>query len=157
MNKTARYEVLILAVPEITQDETKDLEKHIEKVILEEKGSVISFERWGKYKLAYPVRKKEYGVYFLSRFSIPKNETLLREITNVLAVKFETVVMRSAISALNDTTSLEYQRPRSLEEVPLASETNFRDRRRQYETDIADGIADIESPEDFGSNIDEQD
>ncbi|RTL06871.1 30S ribosomal protein S6 [Candidatus Dependentiae bacterium] len=158
MDKTARYEVLVLAVPEITQDETKDLEKQLEKVVQKEKGSIISFERWGKYKLAYPVRKKEYGVYFLARFTIPKNQAILNEITNVLSVKFETIVMRSAISALDNTTSLEYQRPRSLEEAPIATEGTFKDRRhKSYEqSDMSDNIGDLETSEDFGLGIDEQ-
>lgn len=159
MDKTARYEVLILAVPEITQDETKDLEKQLEKVVQKEKGVIISFERWGKYKLAYPVRKKEYGVYFLSRFTIPKNEITLREITNTLSVKFDAIVMRSAISTLDATTSLEYQRPRSLEEAPLVAEGNFKERRHKSydQSDAADHMGDIEPSEDFGSGIDEQD
>jgi small subunit ribosomal protein S6 len=159
MEQTARYEVLILSVPEITQDETKDLEKQLERIIQGGHGSILSFERWGKFKLAYPVQKKEYGVYFLSRFTIPKSAATLNEISTILSVKFETIVMRSAISALESTSSLEYQRPRSLEEAPAVSEDNFRERRHKtYEqTEMADNAGDAEANEDFGSNIDEQD
>jgi small subunit ribosomal protein S6 len=159
MDQTARYEVLILSVPEITQDETRELEKQLEKTIQTGHGSIISFERWGKFKLAYPVQKKEYGVYFLSRFTIPKSAVILNEIHTVLSVKFETIVMRSAVSALKSTSSLEYQRPRSLEEAPAVSEDNFRERRHKTfeQTEMADNIGDIESQEDFGSNIDGQD
>ena len=65
-----RYEVLILAAPEITEDESRGIEKSVEELVKSVKGDVISFERWGKYKLAYSVRKHEYGVYFLARFAV---------------------------------------------------------------------------------------
>lgn len=41
-----RYETLLLAVPEITKDETSSLEKQVDQLIKKAKGSVISFERW---------------------------------------------------------------------------------------------------------------
>jgi small subunit ribosomal protein S6 len=138
MAETARYELLILSTPEITQDETKELEKQLEKSIQTASGSIISFERWGKYRLSYPVRKREYGVYFLMRFQIPKEGKLLQELKTLLTIKFETVVMRSLVSALTNDAPLEYQRPRSLEETPVATEGSFRDRRnRSYQA--ADG------------------
>ena len=56
-----RYEVLLLTVPEITLDESKNLEKQLNNLIQNNKGSFVSFERWGKYKLVYPVKKNDYG------------------------------------------------------------------------------------------------
>ncbi|QQR53641.1 30S ribosomal protein S6 [bacterium] len=129
MENIVRYEVLILAGPEITQDESKELEKQIENVVQLKKGTMISFERWGKYRLAYPVRKNEYGVYFLGRFQTVKDAALLKELDMLLSVKFETVIMRSMISLLDKSVSLEYQRPRSLEEAPVGLEMATKDRR----------------------------
>ena len=111
-----RYEVLILTIPEITQDENKKLESLIDQVIKEGKGSVISFERWGKYRLAYPVRKNEYGVYYLIRFETEAIGNLLEEIKAVCALKLYDVVMRFIITRL-EGDSLVYQRPQSLEET----------------------------------------
>lgn len=111
-----RYEVLILAIPEITQDEGKKLETLLDQVIRDGKGSVISFERWGKYHLAYPVRKNEYGVYYLVRFETESIGNLLDDIKALCALKLYDVVMRFIITRL-EGNSLSYQRPPSLEET----------------------------------------
>jgi ribosomal protein S6 len=120
-NAVARYEILVLTVPEITADETSMLESQLHSAISQLKGEVLSFERWGKYKLAYQVRKNDYGVYFLSRFDLPKNEQLgvaMEEIRRLLAVKYHDIVMRFVFGALDPKASLEYKRPESLEEMP---------------------------------------
>lgn len=111
-----RYEVLILTIPEITQDENKKLESLLDQVIKEGKGSIISFERWGKYRLAYPVRKNEYGVYYLVRFEIEVIGNILEEIKAIYALKLYDIVMRFIITRL-EGDSLIYQRPQSLEET----------------------------------------
>ena len=49
-----KYEILMLAVPEITQDEITGIQRHIDDAAKKSKGALISFERWGKYKLCYP-------------------------------------------------------------------------------------------------------
>ena len=112
-----RYEVLILTVPEITQDETKQLENELDKLISGSKGSVISFERWGKYKLTYPIRRNDYGVYFLIRFEAP--EALTKKIDELFRIKLSNFVVRHIVTALKEG-SLAYQRPKSLEEAPAS-------------------------------------
>ena len=114
-----RYEVLMLAVPEITQDELKQLEDRLEKTIESFKGTMISFERWGKYRLAYPVKKNDYGVYILARFEINESPTkLLEELKTIFAVKLNEIVMRHMITRLDESASLAYNRPHSLEDAP---------------------------------------
>lgn len=117
-----RYEALLLAVPSITNDEVKTVEGHIERVVKENKGSLISFEQWGKYRLAYPVKKNDYGVYFLARFEVENTGTIVNEIKNVCAVRLNDIVMRDMVTVLDETQSLEYQRPQSLEEIPVRAE-----------------------------------
>ncbi len=112
-----RYEVLILTVPEITQDETKQLENELDKLVTDNKGSVISFERWGKYKLTYPIRHNEYGVYFLMRFE--SSEALTKKVDELFRIKLTNFVMRHIVTALKGD-SLLYQRPKSLEEAPAS-------------------------------------
>lgn len=115
-----RYEALILASPEITHDESGELERSIDRKIQEYKGTLISYDRWGKYQLAYPIKHHEYGVYFLVRLEVPKtnNDLVLKEIKNIFDLKFNTTVMRYVFSHLDETASLEYKRPLSLEEKP---------------------------------------
>lgn len=119
-----RYETLVLAVPEITGDETKHIEKELVQVIEQSKGTLISFERWGKYRLAYPVNKNEYGVYFLVRFET-ENTNLPKEMANVCKVRLNAIVMRDMTSRLDAKTSLAYQRPPSLEDAPTRDVRTF--------------------------------
>lgn len=115
-----RYEILFLAAPEITKDESEGIKGHFSKVIRSHKGDMISFERWGKYRLAYPVNKNEYGVYFLTRFEVDaenKNK-LLEVLKEAFVFKFNNIVMKSHFERLDATGSLEYRRPESLEDNP---------------------------------------
>lgn len=119
-----RYEILLLAVPEITNDEVNKLETQFNKMVKDIKGNIISFEKWGKYPLAYPVRNNDYGVYFLTRFELPsdKKNQFFEDIKDLFAIKYHDIIMRHIVSVLPSNKSLEYQRPKSLEESPKDKE-----------------------------------
>lgn len=122
-----RYEVLFLTSPEITADETKSLEAGFESLVRSQEGNLLSFERWGKYKLSYEIRKNIYGVYFLARFEISREKCaeLVEQIKTFFQVKNTDLVMRFLINALKPTQPLEYQRPESLEETPIKDVDTF--------------------------------
>ncbi len=114
-----RYETLFLTVPEITADEASAIESQLEKVVKENDGALLAFDRWGKYRLAYPIRKNDYGIYFLARIeaSEAKLSSLLDALRTFFAVKYNDLVMRH-LTVRMDNKSLEYQRPDSLEDAP---------------------------------------
>jgi len=113
-----RYEILILTIPELTKDEESSLEDQLEKFLNDRKGSIVSFDRWGKYRLAYPVRNNDYGVYFLMRFDVDSGKDFLQELRNLFYIKFNEMVMRHIITRLKKDQSLEYKKPPSLEDTP---------------------------------------
>jgi small subunit ribosomal protein S6 len=116
-----RYETLLLVIPEITKDESTALENQTEQLIKKAQGSVISFDRWGKYKLAYQVRKNDYGIYYLLRFEIKDGlaaQTLIESIRSFFLVKYNHIVMRNMTTMLAPEQSLIYQKPESLEDMP---------------------------------------
>ena len=115
-----RYELLMLTTPEITQDETKELEKQLSNLIKTRNGSVIAFDRWGKYRLAYPVNHNDYGVYFLIRFEVDaeNKEALLKAIKDVFVFKFNTLIPKHIVERIDAQGSMEYKRPASLEDNP---------------------------------------
>lgn len=114
-----RYETLMLTVPEITQDEAKRLESEVDRVIKSGKANLISFDKWGKCRLAYPVKKNDYGVYYLVRFEMEENpNAVLDELRSIFTVKLNDMVMRYMISSLDPKVGLEYERPSSVEEAP---------------------------------------
>jgi len=120
-----RYEILMLTVPEVTQDEVKSLESDLDGMIKKVKGTILSFEKWGKYRLAYPIRKNDYGIYCLYRFEVDTPATVLEDIKSHFVVKLNDTVMRSVMTQLDMKTSLAYQRPQSLEEVPTRDVATF--------------------------------
>lgn len=63
MRSVRQYEVMIILDP--TQDErtvTPSLDKYLD-VVRKEKGTVDKVDVWGKRRLAYPIQKKEEGIY----------------------------------------------------------------------------------------------
>ena len=115
-----RYEVLFLATPEITKDESDGIKSHFTSIIRSHKGDMLSFEKWGKYRLAYPVKNNEYGVYFLTRFDVKSEskQELLAALKEAFVFKFNNVVMKNLFNKLDPEASLEYRRPESLEDNP---------------------------------------
>lgn len=126
-----RYETCFLTVPEITTDESKNLESQLDHIVNELKGKVLSYERWGKYQLAYPVLKNNYGVRFLVRFEVDKDNKnkILEQLKNLLSVRQAELVMRYTIVRLDPNQSLEYLRPESLDEIPV--EPYFKDHKNR--------------------------
>lgn len=115
-----RYEMLFLTVPEITGDEIDSIKSYFQKAVRNVQGDMLSFERWGKYRLAYPVKKNDYGVYFLTRFEVSKEhrDALLKDIRGSYIFKFNHLIVKNMISRLDENASLEYKRPESLEDTP---------------------------------------
>ncbi|HBS47845.1 TPA: hypothetical protein DEO28_00760 [Candidatus Dependentiae bacterium] len=108
-----RYEVLILANPNIGSDDELKLQEYFKSLVSGAKGEFISFDKWGKYYLSFPVKKQEYGVYFLIRFTLPHDVVVgtLKDIESFFKIKFNDVVMRYVTRRLKEGVSLEYQKP----------------------------------------------
>jgi ribosomal protein S6 len=123
-----RYEALILAVPEVTVDQASALESQLHDFISKQKGETVLFDRWGKFRLAYSVKKHEYGVYYLSRFDLPEENVrkALEELRQFFAVKNNELIMRHMVTALEKDAPAEYKRPESLEETPRREFDSFR-------------------------------
>ena len=122
-----RYETLILTIPEITADEMAALEKQFEQVIKKAKGEISSFDRWGKYRLAYQVRKNDYGFYFLVRFEVQAEnvDPLMKDLHSLFTVKYPLLAMRYMNTKLNPDEPLTYQKPESLEDIPSQDVDTF--------------------------------
>lgn len=125
MKPSSRYEVLFVAIPEISAEEIATLEKGFSELLKEQKASLISFEKWGKYRLSYQIRKNDYGVYFLTRFEIPEvlqRVAAVEAVRHFFTVKYHELVMRAMVVNLEHGASLDYHRPESLEETPAREE-----------------------------------
>ena len=124
-NALLRYEVLFVTVPGITSEEAATVESQFNDLIKNNQGSTISFEKWGKYRLAYEINNNEYGVYFLSRFELPAHDlaAALEKLRQFFAVKYSETVVRHMVARLAPGASLEYKRPESMEDMPRREES----------------------------------
>lgn len=144
-----RYETCFLTVPEITADESKNLESQLDHIVNELKGTMVSYERWGKYLLAYPIRKNNYGVRYLIRFEVDKDNKskIIDQIKNLLSVRQAELVMRYMVVRLDANQSLEYLRPESLDEIPTTVEPFFKDHKIRNQKEVEEEGHDLKDRE----------
>jgi len=64
------YELGVIIDPEVpTEDETSALER-LETIISDADGEIVDKDAWGRRQLAYPIRKKNYGIYHFWKFNV---------------------------------------------------------------------------------------
>lgn len=120
-----KYEYLMLANPGITGDETSGLEKNFEKLIKQFEGSLVSFDRWGKCRLSYPVKHHDYGVYYMVRFEMTSPKEFLKELKLLLDVKYNDIIMRTATVKIDAKKTYTDFRPESVEDIPTRNVDQF--------------------------------
>ena len=64
-----RYETIFILRPSLSEDEITTIIENTQKIILDEKGSIISLCRWGLKKLAYNIKKENQGQYIFCDFA----------------------------------------------------------------------------------------
>ena len=63
-----KYETIFIIDPDLEEDQTKATIEKVKGIILQGSGEILKVEDWGKRKLAYEVKKKSKGHYFLIHF-----------------------------------------------------------------------------------------
>lgn len=118
------YETLLLFRTDTTEDKFKLVEKSISDFLGKVEGKVESFEKWGKYKLAYPIDNQNYGIYALSRYSLPADKVgeFFQELNMGIRVKFSDFVVRHVNVLLKaGKMNPEYKKPSAIDETESAS------------------------------------
>ena len=73
-NKQLRdYELVVIINPEVADEGIETLVSRISKYVTDNGGTVASVDKWGKKRLAYPLKRFKEGFYFLARFKIQPN------------------------------------------------------------------------------------
>jgi small subunit ribosomal protein S6 len=57
------YELGVIVDPEVPPEEETSTLERLEGIITDAGGEVIGKDTWGRRQLAYPIKKKNYGVY----------------------------------------------------------------------------------------------
>lgn len=123
----SRYETLILTSPEITEDEARQLEQHFYNHLVDNKGQVTTFDKWGKFRLAYPIKKNDYGVYILVRYEAAEDytTTFMKELDTFFKIKCNDFVLRHATIKLKKNAPTSYLKPESLDSARSSSVESF--------------------------------
>lgn len=95
------YETTFIVDSLIRPEETDEIINKIEKFISNNGGQIKKIDRWGKKRLAYEIKKRQYGYYVIIRYSAPPklnrllekeyqlDENILRYLTIALDPRYE--------------------------------------------------------------------
>ena len=59
------YESVIILDPNLNEEDQQGLITKMEQLYQSNGGKVVNQASWGRRKLAYPVKKRDYGIYHL--------------------------------------------------------------------------------------------
>jgi len=63
--KLTNYELIIILKPDLANEKLDAVVENIKKLISSKGGVVADIQKWGKRRLAYPVKHFGEGIYFL--------------------------------------------------------------------------------------------
>ena len=64
------YELTVIINPNITEDKLEARLNSISQFVTERGGTVSEIQRWGKRKLAYPIKHSLEGIYALAKLEL---------------------------------------------------------------------------------------
>jgi small subunit ribosomal protein S6 len=92
-----KYESFFIVQPELSEEALSAVSSKLQSVVEANGGTVASYVPWGKKKLAYPVKKNDYGYYILMKFAagpeliteLERNMRLDERVLKFITVKLE--------------------------------------------------------------------
>ena len=69
------YEGVFIVSPELAPEASKGVVTLVQELIAKNGGRVDGLQEWGKKKLAYKIKKKQEGAYFLVNFQLNPAQT----------------------------------------------------------------------------------
>lgn len=89
------YEMLYVLDAALTEEANDALTKKFEDIVTSSNGKVVSTDKWGVKKLAYPINYKNDGYYVLMTFEA--EGSVVKELDRVAGLSTE--VLRRVITA----------------------------------------------------------
>jgi small subunit ribosomal protein S6 len=110
------YELMVIFTPVLSDEEFKAEQKKYATLVTDNSGSIVAENAWGLKSLAYPIRKKTTGLYWVLEFTASSD---FNEKLKIQLLRDENV-LRHLITKL-DNYAVEYnQKKRS--GVPTGTE-----------------------------------
>jgi small subunit ribosomal protein S6 len=110
------YELMVIFTPVLSDEEYKSEQKKYANFILENGGEVIHEAPWALKSLAYPIRKRTTGLYWVMEYKAPSS---FNEKLKIQLLRDESVI-RHMFTAL-DKYAVEYN-SKKRSGVPTATE-----------------------------------
>ncbi len=92
------YELVLVISPEVAEEKFEATIDNVSRFITDRGGTISGIEKWGKKRLAYPIRHFVEGSYVLTRFKF--RPALGRELEASLRISEE--VLRHLLIRLGD-------------------------------------------------------
>jgi len=70
---TNSYELIYIIQPKLDEDGINGVNERVAQAIAGQEGQVVSTEKWGQRKLAYPIKNHFMGYYILHNVEMPPN------------------------------------------------------------------------------------
>jgi len=67
------YELIYIIQPKLDEDGVNGVNERVTQAIAGQEGQVVSTEKWGQRKLAYPIQNHFLGNYVLHNVEMPPN------------------------------------------------------------------------------------
>ena len=97
------YELMVIFTPVLSEEEYKAAQKKYTSFVTENGGEVVHDNPWGLKSLAYPIRKKTTGLYWVMEYTAP---SIFNEKLKIQLLRDESVI-RHMFTAL-DKYAVEY-------------------------------------------------
>ncbi len=78
------YEVLLLLDPELSDEQQAEIVERVKTLVEKGGGTLERHDPWGRRKLAYPIDKKDEGIYHL--LTLSATPETLDELNHVLKI-----------------------------------------------------------------------
>jgi small subunit ribosomal protein S6 len=128
------YETTLVIDSALKADEIRNQNDKLVNFISNHGGNIVKVEDWGKRRLAYEIKRKQYGFYLNVRFTGPEtlplllerefrlNESLLRHLT----VKIDPLVIKSEEQKVKAKRAADLEsEAETWDEVPIAADAEI--------------------------------
>ena len=147
-----QYETVFLISPNLEEEETTKIITQISGIISKEKGKLIQEDRWGKKRLAYPIKKFEEAFYVFFHyegdsnipFELEKRFKQTEAILRFLTVKKET---RENVRKKRKGIPAEETAVPDAEAEIVAPQEEKVEKKEAEETAVPDAEAEIVAPQ----------
>src|SRR5213075_1006172 len=99
----SNYELMVVFTPVLSDEEFRGGQKRYATLVKDTGGSVVAENAWGLKSLAYPIRKKTTGLYWVMEYTAP---SIFNEKLKIQLLRDESVI-RHMFTAL-DKYAVEY-------------------------------------------------